>query len=111
MTIAVVAYPRISNLDEFQPLQERAGRAPALGAQRRPSWPAPTGSCCPAPSTPAATWPGCARRGWTARSRAHAARGGAVLGICGGLQMLGEALIDPHGIDGNGARAWACCRW
>ena len=31
----------------------------------------------------------------------HAARGGRVLGICGGLQMLGEALIDPHGIDGN----------
>ncbi len=32
---------------------------------------------------------------------AHAERGGAVLGICGGLQMLGEALVDPHGIDGN----------
>jgi adenosylcobyric acid synthase len=32
---------------------------------------------------------------------AHAERGGAVLGICGGLQMLGEALIDAHGIDGN----------
>ena len=31
----------------------------------------------------------------------HAQSGGAVLGICGGLQMLGEALIDPHGIDGN----------
>ncbi len=31
----------------------------------------------------------------------HAALGGAVLGICGGLQMLGEALIDPYGIDGN----------
>jgi adenosylcobyric acid synthase len=24
-----------------------------------------------------------------------------VLGVCGGLQMLGEALIDPEGIDGN----------
>jgi adenosylcobyric acid synthase len=24
-----------------------------------------------------------------------------VLGVCGGLQMLGEALIDLHGIDGN----------
>jgi adenosylcobyric acid synthase len=24
-----------------------------------------------------------------------------VLGLCGGLQMLGEALIDTHGIDGN----------
>ncbi|MCX7257670.1 MAG: cobyric acid synthase CobQ, partial [Polaromonas sp.] len=32
----------------------------------------------------------------------HAEKGGAVLGVCGGLQMLGEALIDPHGIDGNG---------
>jgi adenosylcobyric acid synthase len=31
----------------------------------------------------------------------HANAGGAVLGICGGLQMLGEALIDPHGLDGN----------
>jgi adenosylcobyric acid synthase len=31
----------------------------------------------------------------------HAGQGGAVLGVCGGLQMLGEALIDPHGIDGN----------
>jgi adenosylcobyric acid synthase len=26
---------------------------------------------------------------------------GRVLGICGGLQMLGEALIDTHGVDGN----------
>jgi adenosylcobyric acid synthase len=33
----------------------------------------------------------------------HAAQGGAVLGVCGGLQMLGEALIDTHNIDGNAA--------
>jgi len=32
----------------------------------------------------------------------HAGQGGGVMGICGGLQMLGEALIDLHGIDGNG---------
>src|SRR6218665_573075 len=31
----------------------------------------------------------------------HAAQGGMVLGICGGMQMLGEALIDSAGIDGN----------
>ncbi len=24
-----------------------------------------------------------------------------MLGVCGGLQMLGEALIDTHGVDGN----------
>ena len=31
----------------------------------------------------------------------HAAAGKAVLGICGGLQMLGESLLDPHDLDGN----------
>ena len=30
----------------------------------------------------------------------HANQGGMVLGICGGLQMLGQVLEDPHGIDG-----------
>jgi adenosylcobyric acid synthase len=42
-------------------------------------------------------------QGLDAAVTAHAAKGGAVLGICGGLQMLGEALIDPHGVDGNAA--------
>ncbi len=32
----------------------------------------------------------------------HAAQGRRVLGVCGGLQMLGEALIDTVGVDGNG---------
>ena len=36
----------------------------------------------------------------------HAARGGAVLGICGGFQMLGRQVLDPDGIEGTpGARA------
>ena len=51
--------------------------------------------------------PGCARRADQSIA-AHAGQGGTVLGACGGLQMLGEALIDPEGIDGNGP-AWACC--
>jgi adenosylcobyric acid synthase len=31
---------------------------------------------------------------------AHAGRGGAVLGICGGFQMLGSAVADPDGVEG-----------
>ena len=31
---------------------------------------------------------------------AHAARGGVVLGICGGAQMLGALVADPEGVEG-----------
>ena len=32
---------------------------------------------------------------------AHAARGGVVLGICGGFQMLGARVDDPAGVEGE----------
>jgi len=37
-------------------------------------------------------------RGLDAIIAAHAAFGGVVLGLCGGLQMLGQTLHDPHGL-------------
>nr|WP_315225360.1 cobyric acid synthase [uncultured Albidiferax sp.] len=99
-TIAVVAYPRISNLDEFQPLKNIPGvrmvwvRSPSdlAGAD----WVILPGS---KHTSGDLAW--LRQQGLDAAITAHAARGGAVLGICGGLQMLGEALIDLHGIDGN----------
>ncbi len=97
--VAVIAAPHLSNLDEFQPLR----RVPGL----RLNW----------ARTPAdvegADWivlPGSKQvsgdlawlraQGLDAAVRRHAAAGGAVLGICGGLQMLGESLADPDGVDG-----------
>ena len=100
LTVAIVAYPRISNLDEFQPLKNLPGlrlvwaRQPADLADA--DWVILPGS----KNTPADL-------AWLRTQRldaaicAHALRGGAVLGICGGLQMLGEALIDDQQIDGN----------
>jgi adenosylcobyric acid synthase len=38
--------------------------------------------------------------GWDIDLAAHVRRGGAVLGICGGLQMLGRRVADPAGIEG-----------
>ena len=39
-------------------------------------------------------------RGLDAAVAEHARRGGAVLGICGGFQMLGRRIADPHGVEG-----------
>lgn len=39
-------------------------------------------------------------QGWDVDLAAHVRRGGAVLGICGGYQMLGREIHDPDGIEG-----------
>lgn len=39
-------------------------------------------------------------QGWDEDVRAHYRRGGHVLGICGGFQMLGQRVSDPEGIEG-----------
>lgn len=103
-TVAVIACPRISNLDEFQPLKNVAGvrllwaRSPAeLAALQPGDWVVLPGSKATASDL---AW--LRAQGLDSAVAAHAAQGGAVLGVCGGLQMLGEALIDLDGIDGNG---------
>ena len=39
-------------------------------------------------------------QGWDVDLHAHFRRGGKVLGICGGYQMLGKVIADPCGIEG-----------
>jgi adenosylcobyric acid synthase len=98
--VAIVAFPRISNLDEFQPLRRCPGvrlrwaRAPRdiEGAD----WVVLPGS---KHTSGDLAWIRTA--GLEAAILRHAANGGRVLGICGGLQMLGDTLADPHGVDGD----------
>ena len=103
LTVAVIAYPRISNLDEFQPLKNIPGvrlcwvRSPAeLAGLSATDWIILPGS---KHTSGDLAW--LRQQGLDAAVVRHAKRGGAVLGVCGGLQMLGEAMVDPHGIDGN----------
>jgi adenosylcobyric acid synthase (glutamine-hydrolyzing) len=102
--IALLVPPRISNLDEFEPLAalhgvqlvavRDAGMRPTLSPQ---DWIILPGS--KHTSTDLA-W--LRRQGLDVWVKAHAARGGRVLGICGGLQILGRMLLDPLGLDGSG---------
>ena len=40
-------------------------------------------------------------QGWDVDLHAHVRRGGHVLGVCGGYQMLGMRIEDPDGIEGH----------
>ena len=99
--IAIIAPPRLSNLDEFQPLKNVPGlrvswaRTPAAlhGADTL---------ILPGSKATAADLAWLRAQGLDAAIAAHAATGGRVLGVCGGLQMLGEALIDVHGVESQG---------
>ncbi|MQQ07904.1 cobyric acid synthase [Epibacterium sp. SM1979] len=44
-------------------------------------------------------------QGWDIDILAHHRRGGHVLGLCGGYQMLGHSIEDPDGVDGRPGQA------
>ncbi len=100
LRIAVVAYPHISNLDEFQPLRQLPGArlrwarcaADLDGAQ----W-----IILPGSKQVSGDLAWLRAQGMEAPIRQHAAAGRPLLGICGGLQMLGCLLHDPDGVDGH----------
>jgi adenosylcobyric acid synthase len=100
LTVAVVAYPRISNLDEFQPLKNAPG-VKLVWARTPADLTGVDWVILPGSKATVADLAWLRQQGLDAAVCAHAARGGAVLGICGGLQMLGEGIVDPLGVEGG----------
>jgi adenosylcobyric acid synthase len=100
LRIAIVCPPHISNLDEFEPLRSQPGVELAwvrdVAGLHGADW-----IVLPGSKQVSGDLAWLRSRGLDAAIARHAAAGGAVLGICGGLQMLGEALIDPDGHDGE----------
>jgi adenosylcobyric acid synthase len=97
-TVAVVRYPTASNLDELRRLEQVA----------RVEWVAEPHRLdgadlvvLPGSKHVAADLDWLRRTGLAEAVAAHAASGRRVLGICGGLQMLGDELYDDAGIDGS----------
>ena len=41
------------------------------------------------------------QQGWDSVLKKHLRYGGKVMGICGGYQMLGQVVSDPHGVEGT----------
>ncbi|MEY8875740.1 MAG: cobyric acid synthase [Leptothrix sp. (in: b-proteobacteria)] len=101
LRIAIVAYPRISNLDEFQPLRGLPG-VRLVWARTPTDLDGTDWVILPGSKHTQADLAWLRAQGLDAAIARHAGAGGALLGICGGLQMLGEALIDLEGIEQAG---------
>jgi adenosylcobyric acid synthase len=98
--VAVLATPRISNLDEFQPLSQVRGLhltwAREAADLHSADW-----VILPGSKQVSGDLAWLREQGLDAAIVRHAAAGKRVLGICGGLQMLGASLHDPEGVDGG----------
>jgi adenosylcobyric acid synthase len=97
--IAVVTYPHLSNLDEFAPLRRVSGWR--LGwARSAAEIEAADLLILPGSKHVAADLRWLRERGLDAAIAAHVAADRPTLAICGGLQMLGGEIADPHGVEG-----------
>ena len=96
--VAVIQLPRIANFDDFDPLAAEPG-VRVRYVDRPEDLGTPGLLVIPGTKATIADLDWLRGRGLDAAIRAHAARGGAVLGVCGGMQMLGERLLDPDGVE------------
>jgi adenosylcobyric acid synthase len=100
LSVAIVAYPYISNLDEFAPL----ARVPGLSlswARQRSSIAAADLLVLPGSKNVAADLAWLREGGLDGAISAHVAAGKPTLAICGGLQMLGGEIRDPYAVEGR----------
>ncbi len=102
--IAVPRLPRIANFDDFDPLRAEPDLAVELV---QPGRPLPLCDLILLPGSKATLGDLAALRaeGWDIDILAHVRRGGTVLGLCAGYQMLGRRIADPAGVEGMAGEA------
>jgi adenosylcobyric acid synthase len=101
LRIAVVRLPHIANFTDFAPLESEPGIALAYAETPRDLAGAAL-VILPGSKDTIADLRALKARGLGPALDAHRRRGGLVLGVCGGLQMLGRAVADPQGAESGG---------
>jgi len=101
--ICVLKLPRIANFDDLDPLRLEPGISLGFLEPGQPI-PGDTGLVIiPGSKSTMADLAAVRAAGWDIDLRAHVRRGGRVLGLCGGYQMLGRTIYDPEGLEGSQA--------
>jgi len=103
--VACLIFPRISNFDDLDPLAQEAGVRLTVvrGGQALPGdvdW-----VILPGSKSTRGDLAFLRQQGWDIDLQAHWRRGGRILGLCGGYQMLGRVVVDPDEIEGPGGES------
>lgn len=98
--VVCLALSRVANFDDLDPLAQEDGvRLTMLGPGRAIPGDADV-VILPGSKSTRGDLAFLRAQGWDVDLAAHLRRGGHVLGICGGYQMLGQSIADPDGIEG-----------
>lgn len=102
--IVCLRFSRIANFDDLDPLAQEPGVRLTMLA---PGQPIPGDAdlvILPGTKSTRGDLAFLRAQGWDVDLAAHVRRGGHVLGICGGYQMLGQWVADPDGLEGPPGR-------
>ncbi|MHA3979506.1 cobyric acid synthase [Halovulum sp. GXIMD14794] len=100
LKVACPLLSRIANFDDLDPLKQEPGVTLVMV---RPGEPIPGDAdvvILPGTKSTRGDLAMLRAEGWDVDLIAHRRRGGRILGLCGGYQMLGRRIADPEGIEG-----------
>ncbi|WP_072621659.1 cobyric acid synthase CobQ [Spirulina major] len=99
-TISIIRLPHIANFTDFDPLEAE----PTVGVKYvnlDGELGYPDAVILPGSKTTLSDLNALHSSGMAKKIQDYVAAGGTVFGICGGFQMLGDRIADPHGLEGE----------
>ncbi|GAN64575.1 cobyric acid synthase [Acetobacter indonesiensis NRIC 0313] len=100
LRVAVPILPLIANFDDLDPLRSEPG-VELLPVMRGEPFPECDLVILPGSKGTLSDLACLRSEGWDKALVAHVQRGGHIMGLCGGYQMLGKSIADWAGIEGN----------
>ena len=101
LKVYVLRLPRIANFDDLDPLRHEPNISLNFLNLDQPIPGDASLVIIPGSKSTMADLAALRAAGWDIDLAAHHRRGGRILGLCGGYQMLGKIIHDPQGLEGE----------